>query len=79
VLRRIFRPGGGGCGRLVKPARRGLRSLYSSHTIIRVIKPNSMRWTGDVTRKIEMRNAYRILVVNVKGRDHSEDLNVHRY
>jgi hypothetical protein len=29
---------------------------------------------GHVARMEEMRNAYRILVVNLKRRDHSEDL-----
>jgi hypothetical protein len=37
-------------------------NLYSSPSIIRVIKPRRMRWVGHVARMGEKRNAYRILV-----------------
>jgi hypothetical protein len=39
-----------------------LRDLYSSSSIIRIIKPRRMRWTGHVARMGEKRNAYRLLV-----------------
>jgi hypothetical protein len=40
-----------------------LRDLYSSPSIIRIIKSRRMRWAGDVARIGEKRNAYRLLVV----------------
>jgi hypothetical protein len=36
--------------------------LYSSPSIIRIIKARRMRWTGHVARMGERRNAYRLLV-----------------
>jgi hypothetical protein len=39
-----------------------LRNLYSSQSIIRMIKSRRMRWAGHVARMGEKRNAYRILV-----------------
>jgi hypothetical protein len=36
--------------------------LYSSPSIIRIIKSRRMRWAGHVARIGEKRNAYRILV-----------------
>jgi hypothetical protein len=36
--------------------------LYSSPSIIRVIKSRRMRWAGHAARMGERRNAYRILV-----------------
>jgi hypothetical protein len=39
-----------------------LRDLYSSPSIIRIIKSRRMRWTGHVARMGEKRNAYRLLV-----------------
>jgi hypothetical protein len=35
-----------------------------------------MRWPVHVAHMGEIRNAYKILVGNLKGRDHSEDLGV---
>jgi hypothetical protein len=35
-----------------------------------------MRWAGHVTGVGKMRNSYKILVGNLKERDHSEDLSV---
>jgi hypothetical protein len=40
----------------------GRRSLYSSPSIIRVMKSRRMRWAGHAARMGEKRNAYRILV-----------------
>jgi hypothetical protein len=39
-----------------------LRDLYSSPSIIRIIKSRRMRWSGHVARMGEKRNAYRLLV-----------------
>jgi hypothetical protein len=39
-----------------------LHNLYSSASIIRLIKERSMRWAGHVARMGEKRNACRILV-----------------
>jgi hypothetical protein len=41
-----------------------LRDLYSSPSIIRIIKSRRMRWAGHVARIGEKRNAYRLLVGN---------------
>jgi hypothetical protein len=39
-----------------------LHDLYSSSSIIRMIKARRMRWEGNVARLGEKRNAYRLLV-----------------
>jgi hypothetical protein len=38
------------------------------------IKLRKRRWTGHVTRMEQMRNAYKNLTENLKGRGHLEDL-----
>jgi hypothetical protein len=48
------------CGLVVSVL--GLRDLYSSPSIIRIIKSSRMRWAGYVARMGEKRNAYRLLV-----------------
>jgi hypothetical protein len=45
-----------------------LHNLYSSPSIIRMIKSRRMRWAGHVARMGEKRNAYRILVGKPEGR-----------
>jgi hypothetical protein len=45
-----------------------LHDLYSSPSIIRIIKARRMRWSGHVARIGEKRNAYRLLVGKPKGR-----------
>jgi hypothetical protein len=45
-----------------------LHSLYSSPSIIRMIKSRRMRWTGNVARMGEKRNAYRILAGKPEGK-----------
>jgi hypothetical protein len=42
--------------------------LYSSPSIIRIIKSRRMRWAGLVARMGEKRNAYRILVGKPEGK-----------
>jgi hypothetical protein len=45
-----------------------MRSLYSSPSIIRIIKSRRMRWAGYVARIREKRNAYKILVGKPEGK-----------
>jgi hypothetical protein len=45
-----------------------LRDLYPSPSIIRLIKSRRMRWTRNVARMGEKRNAYRLLVGKSKGK-----------
>jgi hypothetical protein len=45
-----------------------LHNLYSSPSIIRMIKSRRMRWAGHVARMGEKINAYRILVGNPEGK-----------
>jgi hypothetical protein len=63
VLRRIFGPKRdkviGGWRKLHNEE---LHSLYSSPSIVRVIKARRMRWAGHVARMGEVRGAYNILV-----------------
>jgi hypothetical protein len=42
--------------------------LYSSPSIIRIIKARRMRWAGHVARKGEKTNVYRFLVGKREGR-----------
>jgi hypothetical protein len=45
-----------------------LRDLYSSPSIIRIIKERRVRWAGHVAQLGEKRNAYRLLVGWPEGR-----------
>jgi hypothetical protein len=45
-----------------------LHGLYSSPSIIRVIKARRVRWAGHVARMREVRGAYNILVGRPEGR-----------
>jgi hypothetical protein len=69
VLRRIFGPKRdevtGGWRKLHNEE---LHNLYSSSSIIRMIKSRRMRSAGHVARMWEKRNAYRILVGNPEGK-----------
>jgi hypothetical protein len=47
-----------------------LRDLYSSPSIIRIIKSRRIRWADHVTRMGDNRNAYRLLVGKPKGKNH---------
>jgi hypothetical protein len=71
VLRRIFGPKRdevtGGWSKLHNEE---LRDLYSSPSIIRIIKSRKMRWAGHVARMGEKRNAYRLLVGKLEGESH---------
>jgi hypothetical protein len=46
-----------------------LHNLYSSPSIIRMIKSSGIRWVGLVVHIMEKRNAYRILVGKPKGKN----------
>jgi hypothetical protein len=46
-----------------------LHGLYSSPSIVRVIKARMMRWAGHVARMGEVRGAY-ILIGRPEGRNH---------
>jgi hypothetical protein len=45
-----------------------LHNLYSSPSIIRIVKSRRMRWAGHVTRIGEKRNVYRLLVGKPEGK-----------
>jgi hypothetical protein len=69
VLRRIFGPKRdevtGGRRKLYNEA---LRDLYSSPSIIRIIKSRRMRWARHVARMGEKRYAYRLLLGKPEGK-----------
>jgi hypothetical protein len=68
VLRRIFRPKRNEVvGEWRKLHTEELRELYSSPSIIRIIKSRRMRWAGHVAG-MEKRNAFRLLVGNPEGK-----------
>jgi hypothetical protein len=70
VLRRIFRPKRYDevMGKWRKLHNEELRDLYSSPSIVRIIKSQRMRWAGHVARMGEKRNAYRLLVGKPEGK-----------
>jgi hypothetical protein len=69
VLRRIFGPKRDGVmGRWRKLHNKEVHNLYSSPSIIRIIKLRRMRWAGHVARMWENRNVYRLLVEKPEGR-----------
>jgi hypothetical protein len=45
-----------------------LHSLYSSSSIVRVIKSRRMRWAGHEARVGERRGVYRVLVGRLEGK-----------
>jgi hypothetical protein len=69
LLRRIFGPKRdrvtGGCRKLHNEE---LHNLYSSPSIIRIIKSKRMRWAGHVARMGEKWNVYRLLVRKPEGK-----------
>jgi len=77
VLRRIFRPRR---DEVTVEWRRlhneELNGLYSSPSIVRVIKSRRMRWPGHVARMSEEREVYRVLMRNRREGDHWGDLGV---
>jgi hypothetical protein len=69
VLRRIYGPKRDEVtGRWRKLHKEELRDLYSSPSIIRIIKPMRMRWAGHVARMGGKTKAYGLLVGKPKGK-----------
>jgi hypothetical protein len=69
ALRRIFGPKRDEVtGGWRKVYNEEFRNLYSSPSIIRIIKSRTMRLTGPVARMGEKRNAYMILVGKPEGK-----------
>jgi hypothetical protein len=77
VLRRIFGPKRdevtGGWRKLNNEE---LHGLYSSPSIVRVIKARRMRWAGHVAQGVGEGCAYNIMVGRPEGRNHWEDLGI---
>jgi hypothetical protein len=68
VLRRIFGPKRDEVtGEWRKLHNKQLRDLYSSPSIIGIIKSKRIRWAGHIARMGEKRNAYRLLVGKLEG------------
>jgi hypothetical protein len=69
VLRRIFGPKRDEVtGEWTKVHNEKLHDLYSSPSIIRIMKSRRMRWMGHVARMGENRNAYRLLMGKPEGK-----------
>jgi hypothetical protein len=69
VLRRRFGPKRDGVtGGWRKLHNEELHNLYSSPSIIRIIKSRRLRWAGHVARMGEKRNVYRLLVGKPGGK-----------
>jgi hypothetical protein len=69
VLRRIFGPKKDEVtGEWRKLHNEELHDLYSSSTILRVIKSRRMRWARHVARMGEGRGVYRVLVGKTEGK-----------
>jgi hypothetical protein len=68
VLRKIFGPKRDEVTGERKLHNEELCDLYSSPSIIRIIKSRRMRWASHVTHMREKRNAYRLLVGNPEGK-----------
>jgi hypothetical protein len=69
MLRRIFGPKRDGVtGGWRKLYNEELHNLYSSPSIIRIIKSRGMRWAGHVARMGAKRNVYRLLVGKPEGK-----------
>jgi hypothetical protein len=69
VLSRIFRPNKDGVtGGWRKLHNEELHNLYSSPSVIRIIKSRRMRWAGHVARTGEKRNPFKLLVGKPEGK-----------
>jgi hypothetical protein len=69
VLRRIFGPKRDEVtGEWRKLHNEKLNDLYSSPSIVRVIKLRRMRWVGHVARLMARRGVYRVLVRKLEGK-----------
>jgi hypothetical protein len=71
VLRRIFGPKRDEVtGEWKKLRNEVLHDLYSSPSIIKIMKARRMRWAGHVAGMWEKRNAYRLLMGKLEGSSH---------
>jgi hypothetical protein len=71
LLRRIFGPKRDGVtGEWRKMHKEELHNLYSSPSIIKIIKSRRMRWAEHVARMGKKRNVYRLLVGKPEGKNH---------
>jgi hypothetical protein len=69
VLRRIFGPKRDEVtGEWRNLHNKELHDLYSSPSIIRIVRSRRMRWAGHVARMGEKRNAYRLLLGKPEGK-----------
>jgi transcription termination factor 2 len=68
VLRRIFGPKGEDVGAWRKLHNDELKNLYSSPSIVRVIKSRRMRWAGHVARMDGTRGLHQVLVGKPEGK-----------
>jgi hypothetical protein len=55
---------------------RELNDFYCSPNIIRMVKSRRMRWVGHVAQMGDRSGAYRVLVGDLRDRDHLEDLGI---
>ena len=77
VLRRIFGPKRDGVtGEWRKLHNEELKDLYSSPSIVRVIKSRRMRWVGHVTRMEEGRGVHKVLMGKADGKNHWRDQDI---
>ena len=77
VLRRVFGPKRDEVtGESRKLHNEELSDLYSLPNIVRVVKSRRMRWAGHVARMGEGRGVHRVLVGNLRERDHWGDPDV---
>jgi hypothetical protein len=51
-------------------------NFYSSQNVSRAIKARRMKMVEHIARTENKRNAYKVLVKKLKGRDHLEDVDV---
>jgi hypothetical protein len=69
VLRRIFGPRRDGVmGGWRKLHNDELHNMYSSPSIMRIVKSRRMRWAGNVARMGAKKNVYRLLVGKPEGK-----------
>jgi hypothetical protein len=74
VLRRIFEPKRDEVtGTWRKLHNEKFHNLYSSPSIITMIKQRRMKWAGHVARMTKNRNAYRILAGKPEGKRHTRN------
>jgi hypothetical protein len=71
VLKKIFGPKRDEVtGEWKKLHNEELRDVYSSPSIIKIIKSRRMRWAGHVARMGEKRKVYKLLVGKPEGKNH---------